>query len=247
MAESPAEAVARASRVIARLGLTIGTVGHVSARLPDGDLMAIRGKSDDEAGLASTRAQDVAVADLDGQPIEVVPGLRVPSECFIHCGIYRANSDVNAVIHAHLRSAVLVEALDRPIVPPFAAYEIVGSRMAVDGLAVFQNPAMVDNPEIGAEFAAALGTAPAALMRGHGATVVGATLEEAVVRLVALDELCSMTLDMVRLGAAPKISADDVLAMTAKIGSGRARGVASQQVMFAGMFKELLERTGERR
>ena len=43
---------------------------------------------------------------------------------------------------------------------------------------------LVRNPELGAALAKTLGTAPVALMRGHGDVVVGQSVREAVFRAI---------------------------------------------------------------
>ena len=53
------------------------------------------------------------------------------------------------------------------------------------------------------EMLAAMGDRPVCLLRGHGITVTGASVEEAVVRALDLNTLATVTLELARLGARP--------------------------------------------
>ncbi len=82
---------------LAELGYIHGRAGNLSARLPDGNLLAT------PAGLnkAEIYPDQLLVVDLDGNPIRARPGLRPTTELPMHLEVYRQRPDVSAVIHAH--------------------------------------------------------------------------------------------------------------------------------------------------
>ncbi len=53
------------------------------------------------------------------------------------------------------------------------------------------------------EMMGALGDRRVCLLRGHGIVAVGTTLQQAIVAAVNLNELCTITLELARLGANP--------------------------------------------
>ena len=59
---------------------------------------------------------------------------------------------------------------------------------------------LVRNPELGAALAKTLGTAPVALMRGHGDVVVGQSVREAVFRAIYTEVNARLESEALRLG-----------------------------------------------
>jgi HCOMODA/2-hydroxy-3-carboxy-muconic semialdehyde decarboxylase len=146
---------------------------------------------------------DIIAFDLDGNPIDA-GDRRVYLERFIHGEIYRARPDVMAVVHSHshavipfgvmrlhkLRAIFHMGGFIGAETPVFEIRECVG-----DG-----SDLLIRNNELGVALAKSLGSKSAVLMRGHGATVVGATLPEAVYRGVYLDINARLQLQTIGLG-----------------------------------------------
>ena len=109
--------------------------GHASIRhpeKPDRFLIA--------AAIAPGRVQasDILELDLDGNTVDGV-GRPVYSERFIHAEVYRARSDVNAVIHSHSPTVIPFSVTDVPLRP------IINRRRP------FSRPATIDQkPQPGA-------------------------------------------------------------------------------------------------
>src|SRR6266545_1657137 len=100
---------------------------------------------------------------------------------------------------------------DLPLRPVFGAYNIPAMRMALDGVPVYPRSVLIRRPELAAEMLAAMGDSPVCVLRGHGITVAGETVVQAVVRALDLNALASVTLELARLRrAAPEIPAEDV-------------------------------------
>jgi len=178
----------------------VDAFGHVSVRhdkRPDRFLLAR------SMAPAMVTAADIVEFDLDGNPVDA-GGRAVYLERFIHGEIYRARPDVGAVVHSHSHAVIPFGAMRshklRAIfhmggfigteTPIFEIRECVG-----DG-----SDLLVSNNELGVALAKSLGPRSVVLMRGHGATVVGPNLPEAVYRGVYVDINARLQLQAIGLG-----------------------------------------------
>jgi ribulose-5-phosphate 4-epimerase/fuculose-1-phosphate aldolase len=133
-------------------------------------------------------ADDILEYDLESNAI----GAKSPAlflERFIHGEIYKARADVNAVVHCHTPSLIPFGVTDVPLRPVFGL-----AGFLAEGVPVFEirktagmTDLLIRDPARGRALAQTLGNRPVALMRGHGAVVVGATLPVTVGRCVYLD------------------------------------------------------------
>ena len=131
--------------------------------------------------------------DLDSTPIDA-RGRESVRERFIHGEVFKARPEVNAVVHNHSPSVVPFSITQVPMRPLFHMAAFVG-----EGLPNFEirdaqkgSDMLVKTPYLGHALAKSLGGAPAALMRGHGAVVVGENLPRAVGRSVYLEMSAKM-------------------------------------------------------
>src|ERR1700742_718888 len=92
MLEGEREQVAAAARRLAALGLTLGTAGNVSMRAGERLLVTPTG-----AVLERARADEVAVLELDGRPLDGPPPT---AEVALHVRAHRQFGP-RAVVHAH--------------------------------------------------------------------------------------------------------------------------------------------------
>jgi L-ribulose-5-phosphate 4-epimerase len=160
------------AKKMAKAGLVSGASGNVSQRVqdPERDLLAITvaGKDYNKFIL-----DDVVVIDFDGEAIE---GDKLPStETMTHVAVYRARTDVKAVIHTHsiYASALAVAGMNLPPVID----ELVVSLGGEIHVAEYGFPS---SEELGENVVAALGDRNAVLLRNHGVVGVGDSLEEAL-------------------------------------------------------------------
>ncbi|MGH3381584.1 MAG: class II aldolase/adducin family protein [Actinoallomurus sp.] len=206
----PRTTVAQACRILAMEGLVEGVLGHVSVRAGD-DRMLIRCRGGDEHGLMFTGEDDVRLTDLDGTIIGAAEGYKVPNELPIHGELLRARPGVNAVVHAHPPAVLLCGVAGLALRPVFGSYNIPAMRMALDGIPVYPRSVLIRRPGLAREMIGAMGDRPVCVLKGHGITVTGASVEEAVVRALNLNALATVTLELARLGAEPEtIPAEDV-------------------------------------
>jgi len=166
--------VAAASRALAVAGI-FDMHGHVSVR--EGDVAFVNAHS---ASRIAIRPEEVAAVRLaDGEPIERTP----PSEFPIHLEIYRARADVGAVAHFHALYATALAVAGRPLVAAFNAGAPFGREVPI-----YDDPALVRDSAQGRRLAAVLGKGRAALLRGHGAVVVGDDVPTCVAMSLQLEE-----------------------------------------------------------
>ena len=187
-----------ANRILAAEGVLDG-FGHVSVRhhaAPDRFLLAR------SMAPALVAADDIMEFDLDGNPIEV-RGRTAYLERFIHSEIYRANPEVQAVVHSHSPAVIPFGVVNVPLRPVFHLGGFLGSGVPVFEIRDAGGPAtdmLIRNPALGAALAKRLGAAPVALMRGHGDVVVGRSVREAVFRAVYTEVNARLASDALRLG-----------------------------------------------
>lgn len=176
------ENLVAANRVLYAQGV-VDAFGHVSARTAAGRFLLSR-----SIAPAQVTASDILEWDLDANPVggDARPGY---SERFIHSEIYRARPEVMSVVHCHAPSLIPFGITGTPLRPVFHNSSFVG-----EGVPVFEIRAaagdtdmLVRTPELGRALARTLGDKPAVLMRGHGAVIVGRSIEEAVARAVYLE------------------------------------------------------------
>ena len=172
-----------ANCTLARLGV-LDAFGHISVRDPRNPHRYLISRS---IAPESVNAADILLLDLDSQIVDAKDeGKLLYRERFIHGEIYKARPDVSAVVHSHSPTVVpftVTRAKLRPLlhnagflglgVPLFEIRKHAG-----DGTDL-----MILTPKLGADLAKKLGReAAVVLMRGHGNSVVGPSLPNAVFR-----------------------------------------------------------------
>lgn len=166
MLEAEKEAVAAAARRLADEGLVLGSAGNVSV-LRDG-LVAVTPTG---AILRDARAEDVAVVDLEGRPVD--GDLAPTSELPLHLGAY-ARCGAGAVVHTHAPVATAVSCVVDEL--PVVHYQMValGGSVRVAPYATFGTQQLA---ELTLD---AMADRSAALMSNHGTLCIGADLSAAV-------------------------------------------------------------------
>ncbi|MEK9660135.1 MAG: class II aldolase/adducin family protein [Alphaproteobacteria bacterium] len=175
--------VAVANRILAREGV-VDAFGHVSLRHPDepGQYLLSCSRSPELVAPG-----DVMAFTLDGDDAETSTG-KPYLERHIHGAVFEARPDINAVVHNHAYEVVPFSLTGLGMRPVLHTAAVIGAEVPVWDIAenFGDTDLLVRNMDQGRDLAAALGSRTAILMRGHGATVAGASLEEAVVASVYL-------------------------------------------------------------
>jgi L-fuculose-phosphate aldolase len=150
-------------------GLTVGTSGNVSRRVPEGAII-----TPSTIPYHEIRLEDCVLLDLEGGVLE---GEKIASvEHKVHLECYKARADINAVIHAHPTVASAFAAARVPLpafLDEFGVY--VGDEVRV------AEYAMSGSPEIAKYAVEAMGeTANAVFLASHGMVCVGRDLAGAM-------------------------------------------------------------------
>jgi ribulose-5-phosphate 4-epimerase/fuculose-1-phosphate aldolase len=177
-------------RILAEFGI-IDAYGHVSVRSEGNRDRYLIARS---LAPELVTADDIIEHDLDSHALH---DTRQPvSERFIHGEVYKLRSDVNAVVHNHSPTVVPFSVTKQPLRPIFHMAAFIGLGVPVFEIREIEHGTdmLVKTPKLGQALASALGDKPAALMRGHGAVVVGENIQRAVGRSVYLEMSARMQL-----------------------------------------------------
>jgi ribulose-5-phosphate 4-epimerase/fuculose-1-phosphate aldolase len=150
--------------------------GHCSIRIGPDRVLINQGNCQ----RSRVAAGDIVTIDMEGRLIEGVAN--PPLEFHLHTGIYRARPDVQAVVHAHPKWSTYLTMTGHAYAPVFAQGVLPGECPVLD------TPASINTREMADRLAGVLGDRPAALMKSHGAVAVGASIVEAFVLAVYLEE-----------------------------------------------------------
>ena len=220
MGDSPQDLqhkVAIACRILGMLGLVRESTGHVSARIPGTDEMWIRCRGGNERGLTFTGMHNVRRVDFDGKGLGLGTEHFAPHETALHGEIYRARPEVQSIVHAHPYYALMVGIADLEFLPLFGGYEPSALSIVLKGVPVFPRSITIQNKEIAAEMLKCMGDRDVLLMRGHGITVTGRSVETVLQQAVRFDRLARIMWDAAQ--SIPKVSPipdEDLAAYTAQ-------------------------------
>jgi len=166
-----------ANRVVSHLRL-VDSFGHVTVRNPENPARFFMSRAR-APGLVTK--DDILEFDLDSIPVDL-RGQRPYSERFIHGCLYKSRPDVMAICHNHAHELLPLAVTKTVMRPALHTAAVIGQEVPVwDIRDQFGDTNMlVTSNEMGDSLAAAVGKGKAALMRGHGSVVVGATVQDAV-------------------------------------------------------------------
>ncbi len=178
----------------------VDAFGHVSARhdrQPDRFLLA----RNMAPGRVTTA--DIVEFTLDGEAVNA-DGRKVYLERFIHGEIFRRRPDVMSVVHSHSHSIVPLSVVKGARLR--ALCHMAG--FVGQGAPVFEiretagdaTDLLISNNALGRALAALFDNSDIALMRGHGSTVVGRSIKQAVYRAVYAELNARYQLEATRLG-----------------------------------------------
>ncbi len=173
------EKVAYACNILACEGHRDNILGHVSARIEGQDKILIKPSG---FGLEEVRPEQLIVCDFEGKKIEGEAGVHL--EVFIHTEVYKRRSDVNCVIHTHPPFATAFGSLLQLFRPISYEGAIFASRLPLFDFTT----GLIRTLELGQELARTLQNGRGVLMKNHGATIVGGSVEEATLFAVFLEK-----------------------------------------------------------
>ncbi len=144
---------------------------------------------------------DLLDFDLDSAPVVDI-GKRYYSERFIHGEIYKRRPDVVSVVHTHAPALIPFGVTKATLQPIYHMSGFLGV-----GVPVFEirdaggiTDMLIRTPQLGKALATSLDARPVVLMRGHGATVVGGSIQQSVFRAVYATMNAKLQAEALRLG-----------------------------------------------
>jgi L-fuculose-phosphate aldolase len=175
VAETVREQVAAACRILALEGYADLTLGHVSARGPDGSIWIKR------KGVALDEVEPDDVVEVDTADAEL------HLETVLHTAVYAVQPDVSAVVHGHPPYATALAATSAEL--ELLTHDAV---LFADGLGRYDAPDLIVDETQGAAVAAALGSHRAVLLANHGVLVAGKDVPWAVLTALTLERAAKL-------------------------------------------------------
>jgi ribulose-5-phosphate 4-epimerase/fuculose-1-phosphate aldolase len=206
--------LAIANRILAREGV-VDAYGHVSLRNPE---------RPDRFFLSRSRSPElVTPADimefgLDGQVVDKADTRQPYLERFIHSAVYEARPEVNSVVHNHSTAIVPFSVTKMRLRPLIHTAGGIGAHIPVWDIndKFGDTNLLVANMDQGRDMARILADNRVVLMRGHGCTVAGGSLQQAVIVAIYAQVNALLQLDALKLGDV-KYLTDGEVRETAKL------------------------------
>jgi ribulose-5-phosphate 4-epimerase/fuculose-1-phosphate aldolase len=183
--------LAAAYRLFGRWGFDMGGAGHITARDPE----HLESFWVNPLGIHFSRIKVSDLMLVDHSGAIVVPPLQAPPRLnraafAIHSELHKARPDVIAAAHAHSLYGKAWSALGRLLEP-----------LTQDSAAFYEDHALFEefsgvvlDPSEGEKIAQALGSKKAVILQNHGILTVGASVEAAVWRYLAMENACQVQL-----------------------------------------------------
>jgi ribulose-5-phosphate 4-epimerase/fuculose-1-phosphate aldolase len=172
--------------------------GHCSIRLDDERVLINVGACQRSA----LTVDDICLIDMDGKLLEGRGN--PPLEFHLHCGVYRARSDVRAVVHAHPKWSTFLSMTGTAYQPVYAQGSLLYP------VPVLDSPNSINNRPMADRLATTLADRPAALMKSHGAVTVGRDITEAFVLATYLEDNAYRQYMAMQIGKPYAFDADEL-------------------------------------
>ena len=178
--------ICRIGRSLFDRGLTAGSSGNISARLPDGGWLM----TPTNASLGALDPARLALFDAQGR---FVSGDAPTKEAFLHFSMYGERAEAGAVVHLHSSHSTAVSLLADVdpdyVLPALTAYYV----MRVGRLPLVPYFAPGD-PDLAHAVRALAGRHHAVLLANHGPVVAGRSLADAQYATEELEETAKLFL-----------------------------------------------------
>ena len=186
-----------ANRILYDQGVVDG-MGHVSARHGASGQAFLMSCSKAPALVV---AADIVCYGLDGIALAATDK-RAYLERFIHAEIYRARPDVMAVVHSHSPGVIPFGITGQRLRPVYHMAGFLGSGSALFDIreGAGDTDMLISNPALGRALAASLADHSCVLMRGHGSTTVGTSIEQVVFRAIYAENNAKLQAQAMGLG-----------------------------------------------
>lgn len=181
--------------------------GHCSVRLDEERVLINTGS----CRRSSLTPADLCIIDMEGRLLE--GSANPPLEFHLHCGVYRSRADVKAVVHAHPRWSTFLTMAGVEYRPVYAQGSLLYP------VPVLDSPNSINNRPMAERLAKVLGDRPAALMKSHGAAIVGRDIVEAFVLASYLEENAHRQYMAMQIGTPYAFNAEELALCREKLWS----------------------------
>jgi HCOMODA/2-hydroxy-3-carboxy-muconic semialdehyde decarboxylase len=185
-----------ANRILAHEGI-VDAYGHVSVRHPEHPDRYLLSRS---LSPENVLHDDICEFTLAG---EMIGGGRKPYlERFIHGALYEARPEVGAVVHSHALDVLPFSVSSVPLRPVIHTSSHAGADVPVWDIRdrFGDTNLLVANMDQGRDLAVRMGEGRAVLMRGHGFTAAGRTLQEVLKVAIYLPKNARVLMEALKLG-----------------------------------------------
>jgi ribulose-5-phosphate 4-epimerase/fuculose-1-phosphate aldolase len=180
------EQICTFARSLFERGLTPGSSGNISARLPEGGWLM----TPTDASMGFLDPARISKLDAAGQ---LVSGDKPTKEIPLHTALYDTRHGAGAVVHLHSTHSVAVSMLPeidpRDVLPPLTPYYLM--RVGQTALVPYHRPG---DPLVATAIRGLAGKYSAVLLANHGPVVAGKSLEAAVYAMEELEETAKLYL-----------------------------------------------------
>lgn len=180
------EEICAFGRSLFERGLTPGSSGNISVRLPEGGWLV----TPTDSSLGFLDPATLAVLDGDGN---LVSGDKPTKEVPLHTALYDSRPESGAVVHLHSTHSVAVSMLPeidpQNVFLPLTAYSIM--RVGPTALVPYYRPG---DPAVADAIRGLAGKHSAVLLANHGPVVAGKSLKAAVFATEELEETAKLQL-----------------------------------------------------
>lgn len=201
--------ICRCGESLFKRGLTFGSTGNISVRLPDGGWLM----TPTNASLGDLDPAELSKLDADGRHVS---GGKPTKEAFLHRVMYQRRPTCEAVVHLHSTHSVAVSCLcglnEADCLPPITAYYVmrVGKLPLVPYHAPGDEALALAVDRLAADH-------HAMLLANHGPVVAGASLDAAMYATEELEETAKLFL-LLRNSEIRPLTPDQVAELRAKFG-----------------------------
>ena len=189
---SQRQKLAIASRILAAEGHWGGLAGQITCRAATPTTMLTLGFG---VGFDEACASNLVHVDQDLRPLE---GSRMPNPGVrFHAWVYGKRADVNAIVHTHPPACAALSMIGEPL----AVAHMDATPLFDDCAYLAEWPGLPIGDDEGRIISDAMGGKHAILLANHGLLTAGATIEEATMLAVWMEQAAEMQLRARAIGA----------------------------------------------
>jgi ribulose-5-phosphate 4-epimerase/fuculose-1-phosphate aldolase len=207
------EELVTANRILAHEGI-VDSFGHVSVRHPERKdrFLLSRARAPERI-----EAADIMEFTLEGDAVDA-RGRKPYLERFIHGALFEARPDAICVVHNHSPSTIPFGITKTKLRPVLHMCGSIGHKVPLwDTQEKFGDTGLlVDSMAMGRDLAKRLGKGRTALMRGHGAAVVGTSIRQAIWIAIYLELNAKLQMQAMAMGKIKYLTDGEIDAIIAR-------------------------------